>query len=274
MIYHQLRTGGDPDVDVYTQVPWLEFKERPDQPDEELHERWKAMPADVPRGFKSHAAPGPFLEYKENLKYIVVYRNPEEACVSLFPFFKGHNPDLFKLWGAEGMYQGIQSFPGFPEFFNGMMLNFNPGPPGAPAPPDGMLSAFFSSFLSAWWPLRNKPNVLMLHFNDMKKDHEGTVQKIAAHCGFTPTAEQWPKVMEYTSFKWMKEHSVAFEAANLAPVPVMAEGTMIRKGESGKANEDGMTPEISAVIRAHMDKYVDDPVAVAWAYAGGPIPAD
>ena len=66
-----------------------------------------------------------------------------------------------------------------------------------------------------------------------RKDHEGTVQKIAAHCGFTPTAEQWPKVMEYTSFKWMKEHSVAFEAANLAPVPVMAEGTMIRKGESG-----------------------------------------
>lgn len=35
------------------------------------------------------------------------------------------------------MYQGILSFPGFPEFFNGMMLNFNPGPPGAPAPPDG-----------------------------------------------------------------------------------------------------------------------------------------
>lgn len=40
------------------------------------------------------------------------------------------------------------------------------------------------------------------------------------------------------------------------------------------AKEDGMTPEISAKIRAHMDKYVDDPVAVAWAYDGGPIPAD
>eukprot|EP01043_Picozoa_sp_COSAG02_P012202 COSAG02_NODE_468_length_21758_cov_41.206796_12_plen_90_part_00 len=82
-------------------------------------------------------------------------RNPEEACVSLFPFFKGHNPDLFKLWGAEGMYQGIQSFPGFPEFFNGMMLNFNPGPPGAPAPPDGSAcfprqALFVLSFLSAW----------------------------------------------------------------------------------------------------------------------------
>lgn len=37
------------------QVPWSEFKERPDQPDEELLERWKNLPADVPRAFKVKA---------------------------------------------------------------------------------------------------------------------------------------------------------------------------------------------------------------------------
>eukprot|EP01052_Picozoa_sp_SAG31_P059390 SAG31_NODE_18697_length_626_cov_1.074004_2_plen_136_part_00 len=100
------------------------------------------------------------------------------------------------------------------------------------------------------------------------------MRKIAQHCGFTPTAEQWPKILEYTSFPWMKAHGVAFEAATLAPVPVMKPGTMIRKGAVGKASEDGMSPEIAAIIRAHMEKYVADPVAVKWAYEGGAVPAD
>ena len=57
-IFHQLRTGGDPDFkDIYAEVPWPEFKERPDQPDEELVERWKQLPS--PRAFKSHSMPGP-----------------------------------------------------------------------------------------------------------------------------------------------------------------------------------------------------------------------
>ena len=34
-IFHQLKTGGDPDFkDIYAEVPWSEFKEGPDQPDE------------------------------------------------------------------------------------------------------------------------------------------------------------------------------------------------------------------------------------------------
>ena len=54
----QLRTGGDPDFkDIYAEVPWPEFKERPDQPDEELLERWEKMPS--PRAFKTHSMPGP-----------------------------------------------------------------------------------------------------------------------------------------------------------------------------------------------------------------------
>ena len=46
--------------------------------------------------------------------------------------------------------------------------------------------------------------MLLLHFSEMKKDHEGSVRKIAAHLGFEPTEEKWPKILEYTSFKWMK----------------------------------------------------------------------
>lgn len=50
-IVHQLFQGGDADFeDIYAQVPWLEFMERPDQKPEELYERWDKMPS--PRAFK------------------------------------------------------------------------------------------------------------------------------------------------------------------------------------------------------------------------------
>ena len=38
----------------------------------------------------------------------------------------------------------------------------------------GMINTCFTSFVNAWWPLRREPNVLMLHFSDMKRDHEGS----------------------------------------------------------------------------------------------------
>ena len=119
-IFHQLRTGGDPDFkDIYAEVPWSEFKERPDQPDEELLERWEKMPAEVPRAFKTHSQPGPegapvpemgcFATYREDLKYVVIMRNPEaraSPCSELYktpvsrpPHISGHSADL-RHWSS------------------------------------------------------------------------------------------------------------------------------------------------------------------------------
>ena len=45
-IFHQLRTGGDPDlVDIYREVPWAEFMEKPGQTEDELLARWKVIGA-------------------------------------------------------------------------------------------------------------------------------------------------------------------------------------------------------------------------------------
>lgn len=41
----------------YEEVPWVEFKERPDQEDQELYDRWNAMPAEPVRAFKVASHP-------------------------------------------------------------------------------------------------------------------------------------------------------------------------------------------------------------------------
>jgi len=278
-IFHQLKTGGDPDFkDIYAEVPWPELKERPDQTDDELLARWEAMPLGVPRGFKTHSQPGPdgapapemgcFSTFRDDLKYIVVVRNPEEASVSLKPFLEAQNPRLFDLFGVPEMRAQITR-PTFEQFFHEVMLE---GFPGMPAPPGGMLTMFFFGFINGWWPHRNKPNVLFLHYSEMKRDHEGSIRKIAAHLGFEPTAEQWPKILEYTSFPWMKAHEDKFEIPTLCPFPLIVPGGMVRKGAAGKAAEDGMTPEIAAIIHQWAEKMVPDPAARKWLFEGGAIP--
>eukprot|EP00729_Bicosta_minor_P004225 gene4225-22043_t len=235
-IFHQLRTGGDPDfVDLYAEVPWMEFKERPDQTDEELYTRWRNLPKDVPRAFKTHSAPPlpggpPFLPYREDLKYIVVFRNPEEAMVSFLPFFKGFRQEMWDYFNA-GMVKA--AFVGhdditFKDWFYEKALPFSPAP-GVPAPPGGLLDVFFNSFIEGWWPYRHKSNVLMLHFNDMK-------------------------------------------VGTLVPIgPIMRPNTMVRKGAAGKSFEDGMTTEIQKKIHDLVEQSVSDPEARKWMFKGGPI---
>ena len=142
---------------------------------------------------------GAFATFRDDVKYVVVMRNPEEAVVSFKPFLEAHNPKLWELWGASEMREKFVK-PTFQSFFDECVLPGFPNMPPEAVPPGGLLTMLFFGFVNGWWPLRNKPNVLMLHFNDMKVDHEGTIRKIAAFLGFAPTPEQWPRVLEYTSF--------------------------------------------------------------------------
>ena len=43
----------------------------------------------------------------------------------------------------------------------------------------------------------------------------------------------------------------------------------IRRGAVGKAEEDGMTPELSALIRGILEAHTKDEAAVRWIYQGG-----
>lgn len=107
----------------------------------------------------------------------------------------------------------------------------------------------------------------------MKKDHKGSVEKIAKFLGYEPTAEQWPKILEYTSFPWMKENGIKFRAKTLgSDVPALLPHAMVRKGAVGDAKADGMTDEIAADMKEWAMKMVGDEAAVKYLYEGGPIP--
>jgi aryl sulfotransferase len=259
-IVHQLREGGDRDfADVYAEVPWIEFVPGPRATVEELVARLDAMPNERRRAFKTHSPP-PAVPYHapgsgKDVKYVVVVRNPDEALVSLHPFIEAHSDALFDLWKIprEALVK-----PDFTTFFAEVA---NPGFVG-----------MIFEFVASWWPLRHEPNVLFMHFSDMKRDHEGSVRKISDFLDFEPEPGQWPTILECTSFAWMKAHQEKFEAHTVGEVQVLNEGAMIRKGKVGAAKEDGMTEAISAKVAAIGREIVGDEAAFKWCYEGGPIP--
>ena len=227
-IVYQLLRGGDPDFeDIYAEVPWIEFMTHPGMTVQDLQDRIEAMPRDKPRAFKTHAAPPtvPYLQSsgKTNVRYIVVCRTPEEALVSVKPFLEKHTDALFALWQmpADGLKR-----PDFPSFYHEVVDQM------------GLNAALFA-FLHAWWPLRRHANVLMLHFADMKRDHEGSIRKVADFIGAVPGATQWPAILEYTSFPWMKAHDSKFDGTTMAKVPVLEHGAMVRRAPLARRTRMG-----------------------------------
>ncbi|WP_433989739.1 hypothetical protein SuNHUV7_05430 (plasmid) [Pseudoseohaeicola sp. NH-UV-7] len=237
-IVHQIVSGGRSDFrDIYEEVPWIEFLGSPEHSHRDVIDRVAAMPADARRAFKTHSPP-PAVPFQEagsgnDVKYVVIFRNPEEAFVSFRPFLDKHSDEWFGLWG---MPREALCRPDFPSFYSDVI------------DANGMQGAVFG-FLAAWWPLRNEPNVMFLHYADMKKDHEGSVRKIAEFLGEEPTDAQWEEILEYTSFPWMKQNESKFEAHTAGKVSILKSGAMIRQGEVGKAKADGMTDEISQHLR-------------------------
>ena len=189
------------------------------------------------------------------MQYLVVARNPDEAVASILPFIQGHSDAWFDRWQI---------------------------PKDALVPPDldtlvnemgDMLAGGIFGFVAEWWPLRHQPNVLLVHFADLKRDLEGSVRRVADFLRFDVSDAQWAAVLEYTSFAWMKEHEDKFELRSLSDVHILDPGAMIRKGQVGASAEDGVTPELSKTIAELGRQILRDEDAFEWLYRGGSVPA-
>lgn len=62
----------------------------------------------------------------------------------------------------------------------------------------------------SWWGLRDQPNVLMVHFNELKADLPGAVRQIAAFLDISPDPEAMARILAHSSFAYMKAHAEEF----------------------------------------------------------------
>ena len=222
-IVGQLIFGGDPTLEAANLSPWLDIRIVPNEA------KFEMLDAQNHRRFIKTHLPLDALVYSPQAKYIYIARDARDVVWSMY----NHHANALPQW-----YDA---------------LNNTPGLVGAPIepPPDDIHQYWrdwmdrdghpfwpFWASLRSWWAVRNQPNLLMVHFNDLRADLPGQMLRIATFLdidtdGARFTPDQWDSIVEYCSFDWMKSH-----AATTAPMGgAMWEGggeTFINKGTNGR----------------------------------------
>ncbi len=103
----------------------------------------------------------------------------------------------------------------------------------------------------SYWRLRERDNVLVLPFADMKADLPGSVRRVAELMGVTLTDAQHASVVDRSTFAFMKTWEDKFRPPRFR---FIAEpGTMIRNGKTGGSGE-----LLSREQQAQIDRYCMD----------------
>ncbi|XP_071445162.1 sulfotransferase 1C4-like [Hetaerina americana] len=186
-----------------------------------------------PRFIKSHLAWHLLPKQMETVKPKIIYvaRNPKDMCVSYY-----HYCSL--IHRMNGGY--------FEEFCDLFLRGRTPMGP-------------FWDHVLRFWEKRHEPNILFLKYEDLKKDLQKEIKKVAKFMEKSLSEDEISKLEDYLSFGSMQKNP----AVNLAPLMSNLRGedymgaknrpNFIRKGKVGDW-KNYMSPELTA----RFDKWTED----------------
>ncbi len=249
-IVGQLVFDGAENVNVSEISPWLDLR----VPSKEI--KLAAVEAQTHRRFLKTHLPVDALVFSPNAKYIYVARDGRDVVWSMY----NHHARANEAWYAA--------------------LNNTPGLVGDPiCPPPASIRQYYHDWLdrdghpfwpfweniASWWAVRQLPNVLLVHFADLKADLVGQMRRIAAFLDIQVDEHRWPSLAEHCSFEYMKRN-----AAKAAPLGgVFWDGgaeTFIHKGVNGRWRDVLTEQESAKYERIALEKL--GPACANW-LAGG-----
>lgn len=172
------------------------------------------------------------VPYFPEVRYINVGRDTRDVFMSVWNHY-GSYTDLMIDQLSHGPTG--ESFPPCPddirEFWR-LWMSTGAYPWEVEGYPFGSPHAHAASF----WTHRHLPNILMVHYTDMKIALENEMRRIAQFCGIDVDESQWPALVDGASFETMKR-----DAAMLAPGAARAfkggADSFIYKGTGGRWRE-------------------------------------
>lgn len=241
---HQLRTGGDTDfLSIRAVVPVIGHVKVNLTREQELAQLAQHP---SPRALKTHFAP-PVLPFRPELRYLVVVRDVLEIPVSLLHFSNAFSP-------ASKARTGMPTY----RDLHHLMEDFDD-------------LSFYFAFLNAWFAVAGAPNVLFLHYRDMKADLPGTLERIAAFGGLPLAGEEsLARITHLCSFDWMKAHQIKFET-NWDGTPMVSTGNLIRRGDVGE-NQRALPEDLRARLEAKRAALLPARFQ-GWVVSGGAFPS-
>ncbi|MDH3667111.1 MAG: sulfotransferase domain-containing protein [Paracoccaceae bacterium] len=190
---------------VWEMSPWLDFRCQP-------HAEVKAaLGGQSHRRFVKTHLPLNSLKFFPQLKYIFISRDGRDVFMSMWNHYSNYLPDSIELFNGpiDGVPRPGPEFPVAPDDIHECWRNwctrgsFDWETDGWP---------FWShlSVTQSWWNYRHLPNVLTLHYGDMKADTLGAVARIADFLEVPITPKRLAQVAEAVSIDTMRPKGATY----------------------------------------------------------------
>ena len=250
-IVGQLIFNGREDMAVQQLSPWYDMRVLAPGVRE-------AVAAQAHRRFLKTHLPLDALVFSPRARYIYVARDGRDTAWSFHHHHINQTDEAFALYNA-GLPEG---FPVMErgtedplEFYRAWFARN-----GFPVWP-------FWENVRSWWQARHLPNVLLVHFNDLKADLPGSIRRIAAFLDIAPDEDSFARIVAHCSFDYMKGH-----AAQAAPQGGSSwkggAGTFMNKGTNGRWRDRLSAADVAAYEARAVAELGPD--CARWLEAGGP----
>lgn len=242
--------------------PWLDMVTRP------LADVLADLEAQPHRRFIKTHTPLDGLPFDDRVTYLCVGRDPRDVALS----WDNHveNTDVPALLAARGAAVGNEDIaerlaagpPPRPESererFWAFMMDETP-----PTEVPHSLRAVLHH-LASFWAVRDRANVVMLHYDELQADLAGRMRALAARLSIAVPEERWPELVRAARFEEMRR-----QADRLAPAVTESiwrdPRQFFRHGTSGQWRrlfEEGDQARYDARVRA-----LADPDLAAWVHS-------
>ena len=250
-IVAQLLFNGAEGLEVAEMSPWLDLRVPPKAV------KLPAVEAQTHRRFLKTHLPVDALVFSPRAKYVYIGRDGRDVVWSMY----NHHASANDFWYAA--------------------LNDTPGRVGPPIDrPPASVRQYFHDWLAkdghpfwpfwenvrSWWAVRHLPNVLMVHFADLKADLPAGIRRIARFLDIPIDEAKWPAILEHCSFAYMKANATKSVPLGGAFWDGGAEA-FVHKGTNGRWR-DTLTPDDVAAYEARAVAELG-PECARWLAAGG-----
>ena len=142
---------------------------------------------------KTHS-PADAIPLDDDCSYIAVYRDPRDVVMSWANHRSAMAPEVIEGLNAMAAEDGVAPLD---PVWNGNIEVLI----------DELDHEFdLGGHLASWWPLRDRPNVLLLHYEDLLADCGTVMRRIAEFLDITIADDQWERVVERCGLERMREH--------------------------------------------------------------------
>jgi aryl sulfotransferase len=216
----QLLFNGRDDVDVAAMSPFVEERRPP------IASKLALLEAQTHRRFMKTHLPADSAAYVDKARYIYVGRAGRDVAWSLYNHHLERTEEWYKMvnqpeWGEPIGKPSESKRDYFIEWVKRDGYPFWP----------------FWENLRSWWQVRSAPNVMLLHFLNLKEDLPGQIKRVASFLDIPIDPNTWDSIVEHCSFDYMKNNADRFAPGKGALWKGGAQ-TFFHKGQSGRWRDE------------------------------------